>query len=111
MQNNSSSLSPSAAATSTTSLNPQCGRCGGSLLQCTLVFSSSPHPFPSDQYKISCMIRPFCGNALQWVEAWFKNYPNFGCTFQDFVMELQQIYDYCSGNTELSKKTWKTRTV
>uniref|UniRef100_A0A3Q2ZTR8 DUF4939 domain-containing protein n=1 Tax=Kryptolebias marmoratus TaxID=37003 RepID=A0A3Q2ZTR8_KRYMA len=68
------------------------GGCRGFLLQCSLVFNSSPHSFPNEESKIAYVIGLLTGRALRWAVARFQDYPRFGISFQKFVEEFKMIF-------------------
>ncbi|XP_037831202.1 catechol O-methyltransferase B isoform X1 [Kryptolebias marmoratus] len=83
--------------------------CRGFLLQCSLVFNSSPHCFPRDENKIAYVVGLLTGKALRWAEARFQDYPNFGVSFQKFVEEFRSIFGQDLDTTALSRNLWRLR--
>uniref|UniRef100_A0A3B5QZV0 DUF4939 domain-containing protein n=1 Tax=Xiphophorus maculatus TaxID=8083 RepID=A0A3B5QZV0_XIPMA len=78
-------------------------RCRGFLLQCSLVFSSSPQSFQTDGAKISFVVGNLRGRALKWAEpatsygnggGWLKDYIPFHATL--FITHCQPVLsDFC----------------
>uniref|UniRef100_A0A3Q2CNP6 DUF4939 domain-containing protein n=1 Tax=Cyprinodon variegatus TaxID=28743 RepID=A0A3Q2CNP6_CYPVA len=82
------------------------GKCGGFLLQCSLVFCRSPQSFSNDASKISYLVGLLQGRALQWAEA--KNNSNslFNQSFDDFVSEFKQTFGHAETQTEVTRRLW-----
>ena len=85
------------------------GRVGGFLPQCSLVFNRAPHSFPSGDAKISYVLGLLTGKALKWAENNFQRYPEFGCSFQEFVKELKATFDLDSDKSAITCGLWKIK--
>ncbi|PWA26303.1 hypothetical protein CCH79_00018808 [Gambusia affinis] len=84
-------------------------RCGGFLLQCSLALNNSPRSFAHDGAKISYIISHLSARALDWGEARFKDPTNFGCLFDEFLVEFKQTFSQEPNNTSSSKNLWSVK--
>uniref|UniRef100_A0A3B5QYG7 DUF4939 domain-containing protein n=1 Tax=Xiphophorus maculatus TaxID=8083 RepID=A0A3B5QYG7_XIPMA len=77
-------------------------RCRGFLLQCSLVFSSSPQSFQTDGAKISFVVGNLRGRALKWAEARSAQHNLFHRTYDSFVLEFTQTFGYSESPADIS---------
>uniref|UniRef100_A0A3Q2PBR9 DUF4939 domain-containing protein n=1 Tax=Fundulus heteroclitus TaxID=8078 RepID=A0A3Q2PBR9_FUNHE len=77
------------------------GKCGGFLLQCSLVFGRSPHSFLNDRDKVSFIVGLLKGRALQWAEARFGGDLQLQISFDTFISEFKQTFGYTESNFNL----------
>uniref|UniRef100_A0A3B5RF72 CCHC-type domain-containing protein n=1 Tax=Xiphophorus maculatus TaxID=8083 RepID=A0A3B5RF72_XIPMA len=78
-------------------------RCRGFLLQCSLVFSSSPQSFQTDGAKISFVVGNLRGRALKWAEARSAQHNLFHRTYDSFVLEFTQTFGYSESPADISR--------
>uniref|UniRef100_A0A3P9PSB4 DUF4939 domain-containing protein n=1 Tax=Poecilia reticulata TaxID=8081 RepID=A0A3P9PSB4_POERE len=70
------------------------GKCGGFILQCSIVFCRTTDCFPDDSAKIAYMIGLLKGKALRWAEAKFNLASLSQIPFVTFLSELKQTFGY-----------------
>uniref|UniRef100_A0A3Q3EDV5 Retrotransposon gag domain-containing protein n=1 Tax=Kryptolebias marmoratus TaxID=37003 RepID=A0A3Q3EDV5_KRYMA len=85
------------------------GECGGFLLQCSIAFNRSPQSFTQDRAKISFILSLLTGKALQWAEARFSNINDYGCSFDEFLVEFKQTFAPTRDRTSDSRRLWSVR--
>uniref|UniRef100_A0A3B5LMP7 Retrotransposon gag domain-containing protein n=1 Tax=Xiphophorus couchianus TaxID=32473 RepID=A0A3B5LMP7_9TELE len=56
--------------------------------------------------KIAFIISLLTGQALDWAEARFPTSTDFGCTFNDFLKEFQQVCSQESNKTSNFQDLW-----
>lgn len=80
------------------------GKCGGFLLQCTLVFSQKPNTYASDHAKIAYIMGLLQGKALDWATAIWQNNVQIRGDYKMFVGELKKVFDHPVQGKEASKR-------
>lgn len=80
------------------------GKCGGFLLQCSLVFSQKPITYSSDHAKIAFIMGLLQGKALDWATAIWQNNSDIRVDYKKFVAELKKVFDHPVQGKEASKR-------
>lgn len=80
------------------------GKCGGFLLQCSLVFSQRPATYSSSASKIAFIMGLLQGKALDWATAVWQNDPLIRNNFEVFQNELRKVFDHPVKGKEASKR-------
>lgn len=80
------------------------GKCGGFLLQCSLVFSQKPATYATSASKIAFIMGLLQGRALDWAAAMWQNDPLIRNNFEVFERELRKVFDHPVKGKEASKR-------
>lgn len=80
------------------------GKCGGFLLQCSLVFSQKPVTYASDASKIAYIMGLLQGNALDWAAAAYQSNSEMRQNYDRFVGELKKVFDHPVKGRDASKR-------
>lgn len=80
------------------------GKCGGFLLQCSLVFTQKPVTYASDSSKVAFIMGLLKGRALDWAAAKWQNNPEIRNNFSAFEEELRRVFDHPVQGREASKR-------
>lgn len=79
------------------------GKCGGFLLQCSLVFSQKPVTYATDVSKIAYIMGLLKGNALDWAAAAYLGNADMRQSYDKFVGELKKVFDHPVKGRDASK--------
>lgn len=80
------------------------GKCGGFLLQCSLVFSQKPITYATDSSKIAFIMGLLKGKALDWATATWQNNLSIRNNFDTFESELKKVFDHPVQGKEAAKR-------
>lgn len=80
------------------------GKCGGFLLQCSLVFSQKPMTYALDSSKVAFVMGLLQGKALDWATAMWQNKPEIHNDYSSFERELKKVFDHPVQGKEASKR-------
>lgn len=80
------------------------GKCGGFLLQCSLVFSQKPSTYATDISKIAYIMGLLQGNALDWAAAAYQSNSEIRKSYATFVGELRKVFDHPVKGKDASKR-------
>ncbi|CAI5691324.1 unnamed protein product [Oreochromis niloticus] len=70
------------------------GRCGGFLIQVSLLFQRFPHVFADDASKISHLIGALRDRALSWAESYLALHPLESLTYVQFVQDFKSVFHH-----------------
>lgn len=80
------------------------GKCGGFLLQCSLVFTQKPITYSQDHSKIAFIMGLLQGKALDWATAMWQSNSDIHNDYKKFVQELKKVFDHPVQGKEASKR-------
>lgn len=80
------------------------GKCGGFLLQCSLVFSQKPATYATGASKVAFVMGLLQGKALDWAAAMWQKDPLIRNNFNVFEKEIRKVFDHPVKGKEASKR-------
>lgn len=80
------------------------GKCGGFLLQCSLVFSQKPLTYASDSSRVAFVMGLLQGKALDWATAIWQTNFEIRNDYARFERELKKVFDHPVQGKEASKR-------
>lgn len=80
------------------------GKCGGFLLQCSLVFSQKPVTYAADSSKVAFVMGLLQGKALDWATAMWQSHTDIHNDYVKFESELKKVFDHPVQGKEASKR-------
>lgn len=80
------------------------GRCGGFLIQVSLLFQRFPHAFSDDASKISHFIGALRDRALNWAESYLALHPLETVTYEQFVRDFKAVFHHPLRSDEAARQ-------
>lgn len=80
------------------------GRCGGFLIQVSLLFQRYPQAFSNDAVKISHVIGALRDRALDWAESYLALHPVETVTYEQFVQDFKAVFHHPLRSDEAARQ-------
>lgn len=80
------------------------GRCGGFLIQVSLLFQRFPQAFSDDASKISHIIGALRDRALDWAESYLALHPLETVTYVQFVRDFKAVFHHPLRSDEAARQ-------
>uniref|UniRef100_A0AAX7UZA9 Retrotransposon gag domain-containing protein n=1 Tax=Astatotilapia calliptera TaxID=8154 RepID=A0AAX7UZA9_ASTCA len=80
------------------------GRCGGFLIQVSLLFQRYPQAFSNDAVKISHVIGALRDRALDWAESYLALHPVETVTYVQFVRDFKAVFHHPLRSDEAARQ-------
>ena len=80
------------------------GKCGGFILQCSLVFELQAEAFTTDRSKVAFVISCLKGRALEWAKPLWEEQGRHANSYAAFTREMSRVFDHPVRGKEAARR-------